>query len=412
MLPLEWAFVVCSSFSSLMAFAVFITAYVFPVMRKRLFMQIIICMSICDMIGSIAASGFPAQSSMMCPAQSFLMSFFYKASWLWTTCLSYQLYSIVIRGKFGLTIWQMHAICWTVSLISTILPLTTNSYGRDDDVQLSWCFLSGSARWAQVWFLVTFDSVLCCAVFLVVYFLFRIYWRYRSMNIKESYPEVYTILDSLMLYPPGFFITWGPNLLLALMINFEIIEDSESLELVFNTLSILATQSGTVLAIIFFWKCREARSRWATLLGIQDSTNPTRPTLSLPDKINLRQAAQSEPYKIETQSRASRRESNDRLPSIFTPDSGPTDFDFEDIIPGQTFSVFLPSHLRSQTEGDIRDSNPGVFRIRDSTSEILSETQSRLHSVNTNTNSERSSDLSVFYGQRPQPSDEITSLDL
>eukprot|EP01036_Dinobryon_divergens_P026098 gene26095-34706_t len=27
---------------------------------------------------------------------------------------------------------QVHAICWTIPLITSLLPLTTNSYGQDD----------------------------------------------------------------------------------------------------------------------------------------------------------------------------------------------------------------------------------------------------------------------------------------
>lgn len=99
---IELAFCISSFISTVFSSTVLLTAIVFPVMRKRLFMQLIMFISISDVIaGSAAAIGFPLNHSAACYAQSFLVNMFYKSSWFWTVALTHQLYYIFMFGKFG-----------------------------------------------------------------------------------------------------------------------------------------------------------------------------------------------------------------------------------------------------------------------------------------------------------------------
>lgn len=66
-------------------------------------------------------------------------------SWMWTTMLTYQLYTVFMYGSLGITAeWHMHLICWPIPIISTLLPLSTNYIGRDDDSNLGWCYIGGN----------------------------------------------------------------------------------------------------------------------------------------------------------------------------------------------------------------------------------------------------------------------------
>jgi hypothetical protein len=263
----EVTFQVFSGIATFAALTVVLTAVAFPSMYKRLFMKIVVIISICDIIASTFSTiGFPSENSILCPMQAFFTIFGYKASWLWTTGLAFELYSVCIYGKF-VPILYLHLGCWSIALLSTLLPLSTNGFGRQamDDSE-SWCFINGSPRSGAIWAAVSFQVLLVMTSFVTLILTFRIYWRYRTMNIAKDYPEVYVILDTMVLYPIGFFITWGPNLVFSLLINFGAIDFSARDQYAFHVVTTLATQSGTVLAIIFFFKSKEARYRWLNVL--------------------------------------------------------------------------------------------------------------------------------------------------
>lgn len=230
-------------------------------------MRIVVIISACDVVASsFSAVGFPNSNSELCPLQAFFTIFGYKSSWFWTAALSYELYSVCLYGKF-IKMKYLHFFCWSLALLSTLLPLTTNGFGREtaDDGQ-SWCFINGNQHAGAIWAALSFQILLFATFFVTLFFIFRIYWRYRSMNISADYPEVHIILDTMILYPVGFFLTWGPNLIFSMLINFGLINFDENTQLWFHVVSVLATQSGTVLAAIFFIKSKEARYRWTLLL--------------------------------------------------------------------------------------------------------------------------------------------------
>ena len=264
---LETVFILMSVVASITAFAVILTAIVFPMMYRRLFMRIVVIISACDVIASsFSAVGFPQSNSDLCPLQAFFTIFGYKSSWFWTAALSYELYSVCLYGKF-IKMKYLHFFCWSLSLLTTLLPLTTNGFGRETaDDGPSWCFINGNQHAGAIWAALSFQILLFATFFVTVYFIFRIYWRYRSMNISADYPEVHIILDTMILYPVGFFLTWGPNLIFSMLINFGLVNFDEGTQLWFHIVSVLATQSGTVLAAIFFIKSKEARYRWSVLL--------------------------------------------------------------------------------------------------------------------------------------------------
>ena len=92
-------FVACNSLSAIGSFSVLLTVIMFRTMyHNKLFMQIIINISICDFIISVAGMlGFP--SGTTCQFQAGLMFFFSRSGWVWATLLEYNLYSLVFYGK-------------------------------------------------------------------------------------------------------------------------------------------------------------------------------------------------------------------------------------------------------------------------------------------------------------------------
>jgi hypothetical protein len=264
----ELVFIAAACVSACASASVLLTAMVFPSMTKRLFMRLIINISFCDLMGSIGSSfGFPSDTSDLCPVQSFLSTFSYKASWLWTVMLCHQLYAIIVYGKYGMRQWKMHLICWSIPLATTLAPLSNAEYGRDDD-STGWCFLKGGGRyWTSSWMIMTYMLVLLICLLIMVYFLSKIYLRFRGIDLADKYPDIAKILDAQKLYPISMMICWVPNLILATLMDFKIVtSDTNTVLRLYHIVSILATQYGTLLAIIFFTKSREARFRWTKLI--------------------------------------------------------------------------------------------------------------------------------------------------
>lgn len=270
-------FIVFSVFSTLCSCSVLLTVIVFPEMRRRLFTQLIILMSFCEFVSGVASSfGFPQETSYLCPTQAFLTPMFFKANWLWTAMLSHQLYTVITEGRFGLAVWKMHVICWSISLVSTLLPLSTTTFGRDDDgaTPLAWCFLEGRSSTELYYVIFTFYIILFGCLMVMGYYLASLYWLFRDIDLKVQHPDIYSTMDALKLYPLGMMIAWVPNLLFSALVNSGVIPVTTVEGTAFNVVSILATQDGTITAIIFFLKSREARFRWHRLLFSKKRAGP------------------------------------------------------------------------------------------------------------------------------------------
>jgi hypothetical protein len=107
---LEVAFIVFSALAAFLSGLVLLTVMVFPDMQKRLFMNIILWISASNLCASIASAwGFPNAGTELCSAQAFAVPFFYKASWLWTTVLSYNIWKIAFRGVSEIRMY--YALC-------------------------------------------------------------------------------------------------------------------------------------------------------------------------------------------------------------------------------------------------------------------------------------------------------------
>lgn len=265
---LENLFIWFSTISLVSSVSVLTSIAIFPTLRKQLFAQLLFFISFCDAIASIfSATGFPAKGSTLCLLQSFFNLVFYKAVWMWTVCLSHHLYRVFMLGKKGLSWVKMHTICWSVSLISTVLPLSTNSYGRDDDGSNGWCFIKTGANIdiTLMWIFLTFYSILFISIVLMSVFTAKIYMKYTDATIRKEYPKIYRIVGAMQFYPVGMIVCWGPNFIVSLLLNFNILPHSQSVETAFNAVTLLATQYGTVLAVIFFVSSKDACKLWFNL---------------------------------------------------------------------------------------------------------------------------------------------------
>lgn len=266
---LEFIYSMFAIFAALCSSSILVTVVMFPDMMKQLFTKIIMYILFCTMVANImAAFGFPDGDTRMCTTQAILVNLFFKASWFWTTCLSHEIYSLFIYEKHGLTLIQMHAICWSLAIFFTMIPLTTSSFGRSDDLFTEgWCFLRTKTSFQEIlWSFVTFYSPLTICIILMIYFSIRIHLKYKDFNLQIDDSPMKTVVDSMFLYPICLIVTWGPILVVSILANFEILEQNADFASTYDIVTIFATQTGSFITIIFFWKSAEARYRWYTWL--------------------------------------------------------------------------------------------------------------------------------------------------
>lgn len=170
----------------------------------------------------------------------------------------------------------MHSICWLTAIISTLLPLSTQGFGRDDDSDdpLGWCYITTNLRhptYGQWWALFTFILILLFCVILMTYFSIRIYWRYTQFGMGDNYPEVRAVVNATSLYPIAMLLFWGPNVFFALYLNVSP-RPSLGAVLLFDLSLIWAMMFGVACSLIFITKSKEAQHRWVRLLldGVVD----------------------------------------------------------------------------------------------------------------------------------------------
>ncbi len=263
---------VFSTISALCGASVVCTGLSFRKLRVRPFMEILVLISLCECLGCIATSlGYPANKSALCPIQSFFTVFFFKASWLWIVMLSFQLWYLSDHGKFGMSRAAMHCLCWGTSLITTLLPLSEVHYGRvdDGDDTNGWCFLDGLASQNQellIWATITFAGLQLSCILLMIYFSISTYLKCSDPDHLPS-PKMLLVFNTMYLYPLAMILTWLPNLVMAFLFNSASVSKSTSGNYVFNIFTVLATQNGTLTALIFFVKSKEARSYWKALFA-------------------------------------------------------------------------------------------------------------------------------------------------
>ena len=262
----------CALVSCTSSAGVLLTFCCFPKLWNKLFMQIILYISLCDFIANATVfSGTPSDNEL-CFFQGLLQQFFYPASWLWTTLLTYLLYSLVIDGKISLKKWHMHLICWGLPLLGAVLPLTTDTYRslpEDDDfceINPRDAHNSTSRQVNTFWQILTFEiPILLCSALMVLWGVLM----YRKMHPAEKdgataapNPAVVTALRAMIAYPLILMVCWLPN---ALQINIAGSDgDADTTPLVvINSLSIM---QGLFTSTAFFYNSREARNSWYALL--------------------------------------------------------------------------------------------------------------------------------------------------
>jgi hypothetical protein len=248
--------------SCTLTFGVILSFLVFPKMWSKIFMRIILYAAISVFIANATVFSNSPDDYYLCAFQGVFQQFFYPASWIWTTILSYLLYCLVMYGKIEMEELKIHLFGWGIPLLTTTLPLTTSKYSRDaDDDGFCWLNSRGDIynRWTLFWQGITFAGVAFTCTLLMAYWGARMYYKIRIQK-SECSPAVVNAMNTLFIYPFLIVFCWLPEA----MQNVLYPGYSAHSHVIIGVTSLAISQGG-FSAIAFFVNSKETRTNWLNL---------------------------------------------------------------------------------------------------------------------------------------------------
>jgi len=144
-------------------------------------------------------------TSEWCQLQAFGANVFDLASFMWAAAIAIVIDLIRVRYENFLAEKYMtwcHIIIWPSSLIISILPFFTGSYGPAG----GWCWIKKNDTWDKLWRIVCFYIILLAIFCYLVYVYFGLY-RYLSHGDEIS-EESQTMLRKVVFFPLVIFVCY------------------------------------------------------------------------------------------------------------------------------------------------------------------------------------------------------------
>ena len=282
---------------------VVLTYVLFKRLRKKRYVELMVYVSVSNFFFSLGGSLGPVPTySLACWYQGIMTNVGYVNAALWITVINFHLWMTVRftpppRGMF----WT-HLFIWTVPLLFSLLPLSTNTYGNPGgDTDTSWCFVvtttdddpsekntHGEVTRSQlvsevVWVWFSFYVWVIGAIILDCGLTISILWTLQtdSERTKAIRKQVY----GLLLYPLVLAIASAPNAMVDTNTSIGSDDDEEQRTHGFDIKSavscMLMLLSGFMLSLVFFYVNVHAREQWWLLyerrvLGREAATTPIR----------------------------------------------------------------------------------------------------------------------------------------
>lgn len=189
-----------------------ITYLIFPRFHTLKYMEIIFYVSLNDLIASIGvAIGYVNSGSIACWIQGITTNYNYLSSILWTVVLSYDLFSIIKSSKPIRDHRICHIICWGFPLLTTLLPLSTNTIATPKQSS-DWCFIGNrydSPAWGiLVWEILSFYLWVWLSIIFIIYLYIRMFMMLSNKNLIYS-ASISKPFWNLSFFPLVLIFTWG-----------------------------------------------------------------------------------------------------------------------------------------------------------------------------------------------------------
>ncbi len=198
---------VSGGLSMVFCFFLFASYAMFEELRSRHYIKLVMNVCIgcfCTCVAIVLGAGMK-NNSTGCWVQGMAVNYFALTSVLWVLVISYELYKVVLKSRVLRTDHTIyHYMVWLFPLVTTLLPLTTNTYGRIDG-QVDVCFISDrsdSPSWGRTfWIIMSFYLWVWLTILFILIQFFRIAHALRnksgvpasirrSVNMLGTYPLI------------------------------------------------------------------------------------------------------------------------------------------------------------------------------------------------------------------------------
>jgi len=263
--------------------------------RGKPFVKIVLTIALCDALASLGfAFGYPKGD--LCTAQSVIIFFFERLSWIYTAILVFQLYKLVVYRTI-IKSKLLHVAAISINIVLQLLPFTTTTYyGSPTQVQgLTNCLMhSGSSttqsnqiayNWllflnSYCYFVVMFTIlVLYMLIFLKDFYPDGFFTKLLKMkapiiNKQQSSPIMNDAKITMTLYVTAMIVSWTSNNAYGTVSVHTVDEQTISLTYLENQKTLLLTNDkfdclcptyGFLLALIFYSRTKQARIEWINI---------------------------------------------------------------------------------------------------------------------------------------------------
>lgn len=250
-------------------------------LRNKIHVQLVLFVAISDFMTSVVyLFGDVNSGTPFCWLQGLVSNSFTVASVFWSTAMAYQILLIVYR-KSLLSASQttvLHFLCWGLPVLLTLLVLTTNTYGREDDAYSTGCFITqrrGSPQDGQLlWEIFALFFWLWLCVILIVYFYIKIGIRLYQMDVVSVVMS--KAVYNLFFYPIILIFCWTINTYLILSETIDPqAHQAHQASPAWGVLSVVfPVMQGAFSSIVFFTQSGAARQQLLYLISCGQVVNP------------------------------------------------------------------------------------------------------------------------------------------
>eukprot|EP01084_Bolivina_argentea_P072954 132419_1 len=208
----------------------------------RTFCFKMICMAVtCQLFCSLSTVMGHVESPLLCGIQATMRAFFQMSLVLWTLAITFTIYITVTKQRMGVERYFMsyNVGIWITSSVLTILPVLTQSYGRDFD---NMCWITDENIVSKSWQWIQFYGPLWISYLFIIWMYIKIESGLKLLTIRT---QVY-LVNRLRKYPFVVFVAYlYPSIhriLLDLSIN----------SMTLNMLHKISVHSGGILYFMLF----------------------------------------------------------------------------------------------------------------------------------------------------------------
>jgi hypothetical protein len=269
-LKMEQGFVIgmtiVASVSITASLSVILTLICFRELRSKPFMQIIAFISLSDFFGNIGYVPLqrPEDGSALCDLEAFLNDALYPCSWLWTTVLVYNLYTLAIEKRVPLITRHDHAICWLIPVVLFLISVPFSTFRTLQNRDFEVCTANGEI--SDIYHGITYYGMFFLSLIIMFYYQYNILALEKHHSAGVTDPAFIIAKAALQFYPKALFLCWFPHVCIVFLYYGGL--TGEAFNICYYFTDILKVTHGAITAGIFFYYSPEARKLWyRTIMG-------------------------------------------------------------------------------------------------------------------------------------------------